>query len=139
MSEVAPVNTGAVTWPEPTLAYFAVRKMQIKLHHWAGADASRRFGDLFNLVYDPAFLMHAWERVSGNVGARTPGIDRATVAWIETWVGVEAFLGQIRDSLKLGEFRPVEVRQVKIPKASGKLRSLGIPTDPTNCEVAPSA
>jgi RNA-directed DNA polymerase len=35
MSEVAPVNTGAVTWPEPTLAYFAVRKMQIKLHHWA--------------------------------------------------------------------------------------------------------
>jgi len=46
MSEVAPVNTGAVTWPEPTLAYFAVRKMQIKLHHWAGADASRRFGDL---------------------------------------------------------------------------------------------
>jgi RNA-directed DNA polymerase len=128
MSEVAPVNTGAVTWPEPTLAYFAVRKMQIKLHHWAGADASRRFGDLFNLVYDPAFLMHAWERVSGNVGARTPGIDRATVAWIETWVGVEAFLGQIRDSLKSGEFRPVEVRQVKIPKASGKLRSLGIPT-----------
>ena len=62
MSEVAPVNIGAVTWPEPTLAYFAVPKMQIKLHHWAAADASRRFGDLFNLVYDPAFLMHAWER-----------------------------------------------------------------------------
>ena len=28
---------------------------------------------------------------------------------IETWVGVEEFLGQIRDSLKSGGFRPVEV------------------------------
>jgi RNA-directed DNA polymerase len=50
------------------------------------------------------------------------------VAWIETRIGVEAFLGYIRDSLKSGVFRPVEVRQVMIPKASGKLRKLGIPT-----------
>ena len=49
---------------------------------------------------------------------RTAGIDKATVAQIETWIGVEAFLGQIRDSLKSGEFRPVEVRQVMIPKAN---------------------
>ena len=68
-------------------------------------DPSRRFGDLFNLVYDPAFLVHAWERVSTNKGARTPGIDKATAARIETWIGVEAFLGQIRDSLKSGGFR----------------------------------
>ena len=47
---------------------------------------------------------------------------------VETWVGVEAFLGQIRDSLKSGGFGPVEVRQVMIPKKSGKLRKLGIPT-----------
>ena len=50
------------------------------------------------------------------------------MAWIETRVGVEVFLGQIRDSLKSGEFAPVEVRQVMIPKASGKFRKLGIPT-----------
>jgi RNA-directed DNA polymerase len=36
--------------------------MQLKLHRWASDDATRRFGDLFNLVYDPAFLVHAWER-----------------------------------------------------------------------------
>ena len=101
--------------------------MQIKLHRWAGEDSSRRFGDLFNLVYDPAFLVHAWERVSGNKGARTPGVDKATVAMIETWVGVEAFLGQIRDSLKSGEFRPVEVRQVKIPKGKREIPELGYP------------
>src|SRR5579864_6141450 len=103
--------------------------MQTKLHRWAIGDPGRRFGDLFNLVYDPAFLVHAWERVSTNRGARTAGIDNATVAMIETWVGVGAFLGQIRDSLKSGEFGPVEVRQVMIPKGtSGKFRKLGIPT-----------
>jgi RNA-directed DNA polymerase len=128
MSEDALVNTGAVEWPSPDSAYFAVRRMQTKLHRWAGDDISRRFGDLFNLVYDPAFLMHAWERVSTNKGARTAGIDKATVVLIESRVGVAAFLGQIRDSLKSGEFAPVEVRQVMIPKANGKLRRLGIPT-----------
>ena len=103
--------------------------MQAKLHRWAGEDPSRRFGDLFNLVYDPAFLVHAWERVSTNKGAQTAGIDQATAARIETWVGVEDFLGQIRDLLKSGEFRPVEVRQVMIPKGNtGKFRKLGIPT-----------
>ncbi len=128
MSEGASVNTGAVEWPGPDQAHFAVRRMQIKLHRWAGEDSSRRFGDLFNLVYDPAFLRDAWERVAANVGARTPGIDRATVARIETRIGVEAFLEHLRDLLRSGEFRPVEVRQVMIPKASGKLRKLGIPT-----------
>ncbi|GAA2857826.1 hypothetical protein GCM10010517_16230 [Streptosporangium fragile] len=98
------------------------------LHRWAADDPGRRFGDLFNLVHDPAFLRHAWERVSRNVGARTPGIDRATVVWIEAVIGVEDFLGQLRDALKSGGFRLVEVRQVMIPKASGKVRKLGIPT-----------
>ncbi len=129
MSEDAPVNTGAVEWPGVDSAYFAVRRMQTTLHRWAGEDHSRRFGDLVNLVYDPAFLMHAWERVSTNKGARTAGIDKATAAMIETRVGVKAFLGQIRDSLKSGEYAPSEVRQVMIPKGdTGKFRKLGIPT-----------
>ena len=128
MSEDAPANAGAVAWPDDFTASVRVRRMQAKLHRWAGDDSSRRFGDLFNVVYDPAFLVHAWERVSSNAGARTPGVDKATVAGIETWIGVEVFLGQIRDSLKSGGFRPVEVRQVMIPKANGKLRKLGIPT-----------
>ena len=68
MSEDALVNTGAVAWPHPDVAWLTVRSMQDKLHRWAGEDDSRRFGDLYNLVYDPAFLMHAWERVSGNAG-----------------------------------------------------------------------
>ncbi len=129
MVEETPVNTGVVTvWPDPESAAATVRRMQLKLHRWAGDDPARKFGDLFNLVYDPAFLVHAWQRVAGNTGARTPGVDRATVSAIVTTVGVHESLHDIRTQLKAGTFRPVEVRQVMIPKASGKLRKLGIPT-----------
>jgi len=129
MSEDASVNTGAAGWPSSNAAYHAVRRMQTKLHGWAGANSSRRFDDLFNLIYDQAFLRHAFERVATNAGARTSGIDRATVAWIESTIGVEVFLDAVRESLKSGGFCPVEVRQVMIPKgSSGKLRKLGIPT-----------
>lgn len=55
-------------------------------------------GDLFNLVYDPAFLVDAWERGATNTRARTPGIDRATVAMIETWIGAEALDHPVGDS-----------------------------------------
>ncbi len=88
MSEDAPVNIGAaMVWPDADSAYFAIRRTQIKLHRWATEEPGRRFGDLYDLVYDPAFLVHAWERVASNAGSTTPGIDRATVAKIETEVG----------------------------------------------------
>lgn len=128
MSEDAPVNTGAVVWPEEAWAQATVRKMQTKLHCWAAGDPGRRFDDLYNLVCDPAFLLVAWKRVAGNAGARTPGVDRATVAWIASRIGVEGFLQYVRDHLRARTFQPVEVRQVEIPKPSGKLRKLGIPT-----------
>ena len=82
MSEDAPVNTGAVAWPDDFMGSVMVRRMQAKLHRWAGEDPSRCFGDLFNLVYDPAFLVPAWERVSTDKGAQTAGIDKATAAMI---------------------------------------------------------
>jgi RNA-directed DNA polymerase len=51
MSEDAPVNIGAaMVWPDADSAYFAVRRMQIKLHRWATEEPGRRFGDLYNLV-----------------------------------------------------------------------------------------
>ena len=81
------------------------------------------------MLYDPEFLAEAWFRVAGNTGARTPGIDKATVADIENRIGAGAYLEGIRGSLKAGEFRPVPVRQVMIPKKSGKLRKLGIPAE----------
>lgn len=126
-SEDAPVNTGATEATEVS-AFAVVRRIQDKLHCWATADGGRRFDDLFNLVCDPAVLAVAWERVAGNKGARTPGVDRATVSWIASQVGVGAFLHEVREQLRSRTFTPLPVRRVMIPKASGKLRALGIPT-----------
>lgn len=119
------MNTGA---PGPDLyeAESRVLAMQEKLHQWAKADPGRRFDDLANLVYDPAFLAVAWSRVRGNKGARTAGVDG--VAPRSIVVGVEGLLRRLRDDLKAGRFVPQRVREKAIPKASGKVRRLGIPT-----------
>ena len=119
------MNIGA-PWPDLDEAEWRVLKMQSKLHQWAMADPDRRFDDLFNLVYDPAFLVVAWNRVRGNKGARTAGVDGVTPRSIV--FGAEELLVGLRDDLKAGRFVPQRVREKTIPKASGKLRRLGIPT-----------
>ena len=78
--------------------------MQAKLHRWAVADPGRRFDDLFNFVYDPATLMMAFDRVAGNRGARTPGVDGLSVADIEEYVGVPGFLDDLGAAVKDGSF-----------------------------------
>ncbi|MGH3428597.1 MAG: group II intron reverse transcriptase/maturase [Mycobacteriales bacterium] len=104
--------------------------MQTKLHRWATADPGRRFDDLYNLVCDPVFLVHAWERVAGNTGARSAGVDRRTVRSItESAGGVAGFLEGLRAELRTRTFQPLPVRERMIPKpGSGKKRRLGIPT-----------
>jgi RNA-directed DNA polymerase len=119
------VNTGA-PWPDLDEAERRVLVMQTKLHQWATADPGRRFDDLANLVYDPAFLVVAWARVRGNKGARTAGVDG--VAPRSLGPGAVALLDGLRDDLKAGRFAPQRAREKAIPKASGKVRRLGIPT-----------
>jgi RNA-directed DNA polymerase len=127
MSEDALVNTGAS--PPAQAGWGRVLGIQTKLHGWAAADPGRRFDDLFNLVTDPAFLAAAWDRVRENKGSRTAGVDWQTAQTItDSGPGVEGFLAELRADLKSGVFRPVPVRQVRIPKSGGKLRALGIPT-----------
>jgi RNA-directed DNA polymerase len=131
MPKAAPVNVGAA--PErPDGPFQRVSGMQAKLHRWAAADRGRRFDDLFNFVHDPATLLVAFDRVAGNTGASTPGVDGLTVASVERSIGVPGFLDDLRLALKAGTFRPLPVRERKIPKpgGSGKLRRLGIPTVP---------
>jgi len=105
-----------------------VLKIQAKLHRWARDDPHRRFDDLFNLVADPGFLLVAWERVRGNRGARTAGVDGRTAPSIALWVGAGEFLGALRSQIKDRSFRPMPVRERLIPKPGGKLRRLGIAT-----------
>ena len=108
-----------------------VAEMQAKLHRWAAADKGRRFDDLFNFVYDPATLIVAFDRVAGNPGARTPGVDGLTVAAVGEQTGIAGFLDDLRAQLKAGTFRPLPARERTIPKpgGSGKVRKLGIPTE----------
>jgi RNA-directed DNA polymerase len=73
-----------------------VLEIQTKLHRWARDDPHRRFDDLFNLVADPSFLLAGWDRVRGNKGARTAGVDGQTAYYVEAEVGVEVFLDQLR-------------------------------------------
>ena len=118
-----------LTWViEP---FVRVSGMQVKLHRWAVTDPGRRFDDLFNFVYDPATLFVAFDRVVGNTGSRTAGVDGLRVSDVTAAPGgVQGFLDELRASLKDGTFRPLPVRERSIPKAggSGKLRKLGIPT-----------
>ncbi|MGA8252169.1 MAG: group II intron reverse transcriptase/maturase [Mycobacterium sp.] len=125
--EVSPVNTDELEYALSE-AEHRVLQIQTKLHRWAGDDPHRRFDDLFNLVVDPAFLLIAWDRVRGNKGARTAGIDGRTTSSIAQSTGVEKFLDGLRGSLKSRSFRPLPVRERMIPKAGGKLRRLGIAT-----------
>lgn len=115
-------------WPGLVEARERVLGMQTKLHRWSRRDATARFDDLFNLVVDPAFLRMAWERVAGNTGARSAGVDGVTARAIEARDGQADFLTDLRLRVKSGEFRPAPVKQRKIPKSPGKYRTLGIPT-----------
>jgi RNA-directed DNA polymerase len=119
------MNIGA-PWPDLEEAEQRVQGMQSKLHQWAVTDSERRFGDLHNLVYDPAFLAVAWSRVRSNKGARSAGVDGVAPAAIGHRAG--EFLGGLREALKSRRFTPTRVRERGIPKASGKVRRLGIPT-----------
>ncbi len=119
------MNTGA-SWPSLKEAEPRVLAMQTKLHQWAVSDPDRRFDDLYNLAYDPAFLVVAWNRVRSNKGGRAVGVDGIAPRSIEPGGG--EFLEGIREDLKTRRYTPTRVREKTIPKASGKLRRLGIAT-----------
>ena len=121
------MNTGA-PWPSREEAEVRVLEIQTKLHRWATDDPNRRFDDLYNLVCDPAFLAVAWERVKGNRGARSAGVDGETVHSIEAGGGRAALLDELRAELKACSFEPLPVRERMIPKPGGKQRRLGIAT-----------
>jgi RNA-directed DNA polymerase len=86
-----------LVWPLFVTAERRVLEIQAKLHRWAAGDPQHRFDDLYNLVADPAFLIVAWDRVRGNKGARTAGVDGKTARYVEAVQGVEVFLGQLRE------------------------------------------
>lgn len=63
----------------------------------------------------------AIRRVTENTGSRTSGVDG------QTWEGPQAKMKAARE-LRTKGYRATALRRVKIPKANGKYRMLGIPT-----------
>jgi group II intron reverse transcriptase/maturase len=85
--------------------------------------AGKRINGLHRLMRTSCLYERAYVRVSRNKGALTPGVDGQTF----DGMSLEK-LGHLARRVAEGRYRPRPVRRVYIPKASGKLRPLGIPT-----------
>jgi RNA-directed DNA polymerase len=106
------------------------RRLQRALYRAAKASATRRFHALYDKVYRVDILARAWQEVKANAGAAGP--DGQTIAQIEQR-GVAEFLDVIAAELREGRYRPQAVRRVRIPKAGGGERPLGIPMCRSHC------
>ena len=102
-----------------------VRQLQNKLYLTAKKCNNRRFHALYDKVYRDDVLYEAWKRVKANKGSS--GVDGITIEDIEA-KGVDQYLTEIQTELKRGNYRPLPVRRVMIPKADGSQRPLGIPS-----------
>jgi RNA-directed DNA polymerase len=80
--------------------------------------------NLMEQVCERANLNRAYKRVKANNGA--PGVDGLTVYELEAHI--VAHKAAIVTSLLAGTYKPQPVRVVEIPKVSGGVRQLGIPT-----------
>jgi RNA-directed DNA polymerase len=103
-----------------------VRALQHTLYRAAKADPGRRFHALWDKVLRRDVLWRAWVAVRRNNGA--PGVDRATLDWVEKEYGIDRLLDELVGELREGSYRPLPARRVYIPKpGSAEKRPLSIP------------
>lgn len=69
-------------------------------------------------------LSQAWKRVKANRGA--PGVDNMPID--DFMAFAREHWEKIRSSIFAGTYKPLPVKRVEIPKATGGTRPLGIPT-----------
>ena len=80
--------------------------------------------DLLERVLSPANLHTAWKQVRRNKGA--PGVDGVTIEDYPQWA--KQHWAAARRALERGYYMPQPVRRVEIPKPTGGVRRLGVPT-----------
>jgi group II intron reverse transcriptase/maturase len=81
-------------------------------------------GSLLAQALASANMAAAWRRVKANRGSA--GADGLTIA--ETAAHLRVHWPRIREAILNGSYRPQPVRRVQIPKPTGGVRELGIPT-----------
>jgi retron-type reverse transcriptase len=79
--------------------------------------------ELYRQMFNPQLYLLAYGRIYANKGAMTPGATQETV----DGMSLEK-IGRIIDAMRHERYRFAPVRRVYIPKKSGKLRPLGLPT-----------
>jgi group II intron reverse transcriptase/maturase len=79
--------------------------------------------ELYRQLFNPSLYELAWGRIYANHGAMTPGADGETADGMSL-----AKAGRIIDALRHERYRFQPVKRVYIPKKSGKLRPLGLPS-----------
>lgn len=102
-----------------------VRQLQRKLYCASKQKAGYRFYSLYDKLYRADILQAAYDQCRANRGAA--GVDGVSFQAIEQQ-GREAFLEEIGEALRTHRYRVSPIRQVRIPKANGKERALGIAT-----------
>jgi len=90
----------------------------------AGRTKAERATQLMEQVVERGNMWKAYERVVRNKGA--PGADGMRVGDLKAWL--QANWLSVRAALLAGRYVPREVRAVDIPKPSGGVRTLGVPT-----------
>jgi len=103
-----------------------VRHLQKALNQAAKRSPTRRFHVLYDKVFRWDILEQAWRRVRANHGSG--GVDGERIEQIEREVGIEPLLKQLQEELRTERYQPLPVKRVKIPKPTGGIRPLGIPT-----------
>jgi RNA-directed DNA polymerase len=101
-----------------------IRELQRALYLRAKRERSFRAYALYDKVYRPDILAHAYAVAKANGGA--PGPDGNTFQEIEA-DGRDGLLTELRKELETKTYRPGPVRRVYIPKLNGGERPLGIP------------
>ena len=106
-----------------------LRSKQRMLHARSKEEPDYVFRKLWGFMTDPRNLRVALARVASNRGRRTAGVDGVTVRKLLA-NGTDVVVGELRDELRSGRYRPSPARRVLIPKPGkiGKFRPLGIPT-----------
>jgi RNA-directed DNA polymerase len=102
-----------------------IERLRRKLGDKAKSEPEFRFYMLYDKVYRPDILAHAYAVCKHHAGA--PGVDGVTFADIESR-GSVGWLEGLRKELRERTYKPQPVRRVMIPKPGGGERPLGIPT-----------